>query len=160
MNWHELFVPSASLAELVVRGSVVYLGLFFLLRVLRREAGSVGVTDLLFIVLIGTAVNNALVSDQKSVTEGFILVLTLAFWNYLFNWLSHTFPAIEKLLRPRPLRLITEGKMIRSNMRKEMLTEGELMSLLRKKGIEHIEDVKQCHLEPDGELSLIDHKSG
>lgn len=159
-NWSEIFIPTYSITDLVVRATLIYLVLLGLLRFMRRETGSVGVTDLLFIVLLGTAVKNALLTEHKSVTEAFVLVGTIALWNFLFNWLSHKFPAIEQILRPQPLLLILNGKFMRRNMRQELLTEQELLSLIRKKGIEHVEEVKQCHLEPDGELSVILLKSG
>jgi uncharacterized membrane protein YcaP (DUF421 family) len=155
IDWHSVFVPTVHLAEIFLRGTVVYLFLFFLLRILRREAGALGISDLLVVVLIADAAQNAMASEYKSITEGVVLVATIAFWDYSLDWLGYRFPKIQRILRPAPLILIKDGRMIRQNMRKEMITEEEMMGLLREQGIEHVTDVKKCYLEGDGHISVI-----
>jgi uncharacterized membrane protein YcaP (DUF421 family) len=72
-----------------VRGSTVYLTLFFLLRiVLRRESGGMGITDLLVIVLLADAVQNAMAGDYHSVPDGLLLGATLIFWSFALDWLT------------------------------------------------------------------------
>ena len=51
VDWNSIFVPTVSLAEMFVRGTLIYLLLFFILRFLRRETGAIGIADLLVIVL-------------------------------------------------------------------------------------------------------------
>ena len=70
IDFRSVFVPSLHLAEIVLRGTLVYLFLFTILRVLRREAGVVGIADLLVVVLIADAAQNAMASEYKSITEG------------------------------------------------------------------------------------------
>jgi len=66
-------MPGVPVAEIILRGTLVYIGLITLIRVvLKGEAGSVGVVDLLMIVLIADAAQNAVANDYKSVTDGFI----------------------------------------------------------------------------------------
>ena len=68
------FTPDVSLLEIFVRGTVIYLGLFFLLRVvLRRKAGTVAMTDLLVLVLIADAAQNAMNAEYHSITAGLVL---------------------------------------------------------------------------------------
>lgn len=155
IDWHSVFVPTVNLAEIFLRGTVVYLFLFFLLRIMRREAGALGISDLLVVVLIADAAQNAMASEYKSITEGVVLVATIAFWDYSLDWLSYRFPKIQRLLRPPPLLLIKDGRMMRQNMRKEMITEEELKGLLREEGIEDVAEVKKCYLEGDGHISVI-----
>lgn len=155
VNWNELFIPSLPLAEIFLRGTFVYLFLFFVLRFMRREAGALGLSDILVIVLIADAAQNAMGSDYRSVTEGAVLVLTIVGWDYLFDWLGYRFPSVRPLLRASPLLLIKEGKMQRRNMRAELITDDELMSQLREHGIENIQEVKTCRLEGDGQISVI-----
>lgn len=151
-----------SLAEVVLRGTFVYLLLFFVLRVLRREAGALGISDLLVVVLIADAAQNAMASEYKSVTEGAVLVGTIVAWDYTLDWLGYRFPAVQRLLRPAPLPLVKDGQMLRRNLRKEMITTEELLSLLREQGVESIEEVKTCCIEGDGRVSVIkmDAKKG
>jgi uncharacterized membrane protein YcaP (DUF421 family) len=106
LDWRELFVLTLGIGEIILRGSVVYLFIFFVFRVLRREAGAIGISDLLVVVLIADAVQNAMGSDYKSITEGLILVLTIVCWDMLLNWLDYRVPA----LRPAPLPLIKDVK--------------------------------------------------
>lgn len=156
INWHQLFFPSVSIVELFIRGTLVYLLLFSLLRFLpNRQVGAVGVADLLVIILFANAAQNALASDYTAITDGLILVATIIFWNYLLNWLGFRFPRIQRLLTPPPLLLVKNGHLIHRNMQRELLTEGELMLQLRKQGIEKLESVKMAFMEADGNISVI-----
>jgi uncharacterized membrane protein YcaP (DUF421 family) len=160
IDWKSVFAPEVSLLEIVLRGTFVYLLLFFVLRVLRREAGALGISDLLVVVLIADAAQNAMSSDYKSVTEGAVLVATIMGWDFFLDWLGYRFPAVQRLLRPAPLPLVKDGQMLRRNMRKEMITEEELLSQLREQGVERVEEVKKCSLEGDGKISVIKYERG
>ncbi len=160
IDWKAVFVPTVSLLEIVLRGTFVYLLLFFVLRVLRREAGALGISDLLVVVLIADAAQNAMASEYKSVTEGAVLVGTIVLWDYSLDWLGYRFPAVRPLLRPTPLPLVKDGRMLRQNMRKEMVTVEELMSQLREQGVEDVGEVKKCCLEGDGHISVIKYERG
>ena len=141
--------------EIFLQGTIVYLFLFFILRLLRREAGAIGIADLLLVVLIADAAQNAMPSDYKSITDGLILVGSIAFWSYFLDWLGYRFPGVRRLLHPPPLPLIKDGRMQRRNMRQEMITEDKLIGHLRENGIERIEEVKKAYLEGDGRISVI-----
>ena len=69
--------------------------LFLILRfLLKRQSGVIGIADLLVVVLIVDAAQNAMASEYKSITESAILVLTIVFWNYAVDWLGFRFPAL------------------------------------------------------------------
>ena len=158
INWESLFVPAMHVGETVLRGTIVYLFMFGILRIMRREAGALGISDLLVIVLIADAAQNAMVADSTSITDGLILVSTIMCWDYFLDWLGYRFPAVRGVLRPRALALIRNGRVQWRNMRQEMVTEEELMAKLRENGIEKIEDVKNCYLEGEGHVSVIRKK--
>jgi uncharacterized membrane protein YcaP (DUF421 family) len=160
IDWKAVFVPTVSPTEIVLRGTFVYLFLFFVLRVMRREAGALGISDLLVVVLIADAAQNAMSSEYKSVTEGAVLVGTIIAWDYSLDWLGYRFPAVGRLLRPAPLPLVKDGRVIRQNLRKEMISMDELMSQLREQGVEHLSEVKSCCLEGDGHVSVIKKEEG
>ena len=160
VDWRSVFVPTMSLAEIVLRGTFIYLLLFFVLRVLRREAGALGISDLLVVVLIADAAQNAMGSKYESVTVGAVRVGTIVAWDYFLDWLGFTFPSLGRLLRPAPLPLVKDGKMLRRNMRKEMITTEELMSLLREQGVGSLDEVRRCYLEGDGHISVIKNDAG
>ena len=150
-----MFVPSLHLAEIVLRGTLVYLFLFTILRVLRREAGVVGIADLLVVVLIADAAQNAMASEYKSITEGAVLIITIAAWDYFLDWMGYRFPRFHRLLTPAPLPLVRDGRIIKKHLRQELITEEELLSQLRQQGVQNLAEVKRCYLEGDGHFSVI-----
>src|SRR5262245_46647674 len=159
-DWQKMFVPQESLLELVIRGTIMYLGLFVVLRVLvKRHHGSLGITDLLVIVLIADAAQNGMSGEYKSITGGVVLCATIIAWSHILDWLAFRFPILRRWIEPLALELIHNGRLIRQNLRKEMLSEEELLSQLREHGVEHFKEVKRAFVEPDGQISVIRHHS-
>jgi uncharacterized membrane protein YcaP (DUF421 family) len=156
VDWNSIFVPSLGLAEIVVRGSLMYLGLFVILRFMaRRQAGHFGPADLLVIVLIADAAQNGLGKDYQSVSEGFVLVATIVGWEYLLDWIAYRFPAVRPVLKPLPLVLVKDGSIVETAMRKEMLSIDELASQLRLQQVDDVAKVRIARLEGDGRLSVL-----
>ena len=159
LDWRTIFIPTLPIAEIFLRGTAIYLLLFGILRVLRREAGAISVGDLLVVVLIADAAQNAMASDYKSITEGAVLVGTIAAWDYFLNWLGYRSRWVRQLLRPAPLPLIKDGRLLKRNLRQELITVEELMSELRQQGVESMDKVRRCYLEGDGHFSVITEQS-
>ena len=86
IDWREIFVPSTSPAELVIRGSLMYLVILAVFRVFRRNSGSLAVSDLLVVVLIADAAQNGMAGEYRSLTEGVILVGTIVLWSVALDW--------------------------------------------------------------------------
>lgn len=154
-----MFVPSVSLVEIVIRGTFMYLGMFMLLRVFRRQAGALGIADLLVVVIIADAAQNGMTGDAKSVTEAMLLIVTIVLWDYILDFLAYRCAFFQKVIEPKDLLLISEGKLIRANLHKEMISYEELQSQLRQQGIEKVSDVKECRLESNGHFSIIKKKT-
>ncbi|HEX2981271.1 MAG TPA: hypothetical protein VHO48_13460, partial [Anaerolineaceae bacterium] len=103
IDWVKIFTPDTPILEIFVRGSVMYLALFVLLRViLKREAGTVGISDLLVVVLLADAAQNGMAGDYQSISDGILLVATIILWSYFLDWLGYRFPRIERLIHPSP----------------------------------------------------------
>ncbi|SMB94970.1 DUF421 domain-containing protein [Deinococcus hopiensis] len=161
IDWHALITPQVALPEIVLRGTLMYLALFLILRlVLKRESSGLGVTDLLVVVLIADAAQNALAADYRSVPEGILLVLTIIFWSWFLNWLGYHVPLFERLVHPPPLPLVRGGTLLRRNMRQELITETELLSLLREQGVDDLAEVQVACMEGDGSISVITRGRG
>jgi uncharacterized membrane protein YcaP (DUF421 family) len=161
IDWGRLFLPSISLAELLIRGSVTYLALFTLLRlILHRQTGSLSLTDLLVVTLIADAIQNGMSGEYTSITDGVILVATIMGWDYFLDWLGYRSPRLQRFIHPPPLPLVRSGKLLRQNMRREFITENELMSQLREQGVEDIAMVKLAYLVGDGQISVIKRGGG
>ena len=120
-----------------------------------RQTSTIGIADILVVVVIADAAQNGFAKEYKSITEGVVLVLTIVFWNLFLNWVSYRFKAFERLLSPPPLPLVKNGKMNRRHMRQEFITEDELRSQLRQQGIAEFDEVREACLEANGELSVI-----
>jgi uncharacterized membrane protein YcaP (DUF421 family) len=156
VDWGRLFGSDTPLLELVVRGSLVYLALFVILRVvLNRQAGAVGISDLLVVVLIADAAQNGLAGEYTSITDGIILVGVIVFWSYFLDWLGFRFPAFQRIVRPPALQLVRDGRPLRRNMARELITDEELASSLRQQGVDDLSAVKAAYIEGDGRISVI-----
>lgn len=155
IDWHQMFVPSGSVLELVMRGSAMYLLILAGFRVFRRDAGSLSVSDLLVVVLIADAAQNGMAGEYRSLTEGVVIVGTIFAWNYALDWLAYRFRFVYWLLHPPSLLLIRHGQIQFRNLRSQLITKQDLLEQLREQGVEGVERVKACFLESDGRMSVI-----
>lgn len=150
-----MFVPTESVLEVILRGTIMYIGMFALLRIFRRQAGSIGIADLLVIVVIADAAQNGMAGESKSVTEALLLISTIIAWDWLFDLLGFKSKFWAGVLEPEPLLLIKEGRIIEKNLESEMITEEELMSQLRQQGVDDLSTVKKVYLESNGHFSVL-----
>lgn len=150
---------SMSPLEILIRGSLMYWFLFVIFRfVLRRNAGSAGITDILFVVLLGDAAQNAMIGDGQTVADGATLIATLVAWNYLLDYLGSRFSVVSRLTDAPPVLMVRNGRLQGGNMRREHITEKELRAKLRSSEIEKLDEVKAMYLESDGSFSVLKKK--
>lgn len=156
VDWDAVLVPKTPLLEIAVRGTLTYLSLFLLLRlVLRRESGAMGISDLLVVVLLADAAQNAMADDYRSVPDGILLTGVIIFWAWGLDRLAFRSPRLRRLLYPEALQLVRDGRILWKNMRRESITEDELRSKMRLHGIESLSEVKAAFIESDGQLSFL-----
>jgi len=159
MDHHDLmdaFGSTMPVLEIMLRGTAIYWFLVIVFRlILRRDVGSMGVTDFLFVVLLGDAAQNGMIGDATSTTDAVVLISTLVFWNVLIDWATYRFRFVERLLAAQRLCLVRNGRRIRRNMRREFISDAELMSKVREEGLEDLSRVKAMYLESGGDISLI-----
>lgn len=155
-----LFEFTVPVWELVIRGSAMYWFLFLAFRfVMRRDMGSVGIADILLLVIVADAAQNAMAGGYESVSDGMVLIGVLLGWNFALDFLAYRFAPIGRFMEPPSLPLVKNGRMIRRNMRAQFITEKELLTKLRENGVESLAAVKAMFLESDGEVSVIKHKA-
>lgn len=156
VDWQQVFLPHLPIIELVLRGSLVYLVLVAILHFLpSRQVGGVGIANLLVVVLVATAVQDAMATNDSSITGGLILVGIIICWSYLFSWLSYKFPRLQRLFSPPPLLLVKDGQVIQQNLEKELISKRELMSQLRQQRVHSLNQVKKLYIESDGRISVF-----
>lgn len=152
----EIFRFSLHPAELVIRGTAMYWFLFCIFRfALRRDVGSIGIADVLLIVLIADASQNAMAGEYRSVADGAVLVATLVGWNVLMDWAAFRFDALARVMEAPPLLLIHRGRIVHRNLRREFLKVEELQAELRKQGVDDISRVRAAYMESDGHISVL-----
>ena len=159
MDWGEIFGLTVSPWELIIRGTAMYLFLFLLFRVVvRRRIGSIGMADILILVIVADAAQNGMSGDYRSVTDAFILVATLIGWNMLIDWLTFRIPKLQAILEPPPLLLIENGRVLWRHLRHEFVSEAELQSKLREHGVTDPSEVEKAYMEPDGQVTVLKKK--
>lgn len=155
IDWHRMFVPSGSLLELVVRGSLMYLLILAAFRMFRRDAGSLSVSDLLVVVLIADAAQNGMAAEYRSVTEGATVVATILGWSYVLDWLAYRSRFVHWLLHPPSLLLVRDGRIQHRNLRSQLITKTDLLEQLREQGVDDLARVRKAFVESDGRISVI-----
>jgi uncharacterized membrane protein YcaP (DUF421 family) len=156
IDWEALFTFTVPPLELFVRGTVTYIFLFCLFRfVVRRDAGALGLSDLLVLVIIADAAQNAMAGDYTSVVDGFVLIGTIIFWSYVLNWLSFRFPWFRRFALAPPICIIKDGVKQDAALRRELISDEELRAMLHEHEIDDVAQVRRAWLEPDGQLTVL-----
>ena len=141
--------------NLFVRAIVVYLSVLLLLRIAgKRQMGQMEATEFVAILLISNAVQNAMNGGDNSLAAGLFLACVLIGASALITYFTFKSRIIRSIFEGTPTLLIHKGKVISSNISKELISESELRTLLRKQGFHHINDVDVAILEADGTLSI------
>lgn len=145
--------------EFVLRGLIVYAALLTLMRLSgKRQIGQLTPFDLVLLLIISNAVQNAMNAGDNSVAAGLILAVTLfaadAALGY-FTWLSRR---VESLVEGKPQILIHDGRVYDDVMRRERISTHELHKTLRRASCEHLEQVHFAILETDGTISVMKHE--
>ncbi len=147
-------IPDA--LNIVFRAAIVYVAVLLGLRLLgKKHVGQLSIIDLVLILLISNAVQNAMVGDDTSLVGGIIAAATLFLLNYLLTVILYRFRRAEVVVEGDPTLLVHDGRAIRAHLEKEKLTEVELERVIREHGIDSVGEVKSAVMELDGTISVI-----
>jgi uncharacterized membrane protein YcaP (DUF421 family) len=145
--------------EFLVRGAVIYIFLLVLLRLTgKRQVGQLSPFDLVLLLVLSNAVQNAMNGGDNSLTGGVLLACTLIGMNWVVGWLTYRSKRLEGLLEGRPLILVHHGHIDRRAMRKAQMTVHELNAALRNEGLAGPEDVLLAVLENNGRITVLPRK--
>src|ERR1700744_6293069 len=148
---HNMFHLELPLLEKLLRPIIVYLALVILLRIFgKRELAQLNPFDLVVLLSLSNTVQNAIIGDDNSVTGGAIGALTLLSVNWLVVRLLYGSPKMNRTLGGTARVLVANGVIDRDALRKELLTEEELLAVVRRQGFDNMNDVVTCVLEPNG----------
>lgn len=155
VDWITMFRPTVSLLELFLRGSVMYLGILLVLRIFRRQKGALQGADLLVLVLVADAAQNAIAADYHSITEGAVVVGTIFLWDFVLDSLAFYSKRFNRIINGAPILLVHDGRFNRPHMRSQMLTQDDVIEQLREQGVNDLAKVRRCYLETDGHFSVL-----
>jgi len=157
----DVLVPTVPILEIVLRTVVVYVAVLVLLRFAgKRELGQMSVADLVVIIVIANAVQNAMNGGDVSLTGGIVAAATLVVVNLLVGRYGSRLPIIGHHIRDEPTLLMQDGALLEKNMQHEHVDKEDIEMAAREHGISDLSEVSEAVLEPDGSISIIPSKGG
>lgn len=143
--------------DAIVRGLAVYLFLLILFRIAgRRTLGNITNFDFVLLLIISEATQNAMIGNDYSVTNGFLVILTLVGLDIVFSFMKQRFPAMERYVDGLPLVLVDQGRPLKELMTRARVDEQDILASAREKhGLERMEQIKYAILETNGMISII-----
>jgi len=154
--FRDIFVMQVPGWTVALRTVLVYVCLLTGLRLAgKREIGQLTVFDLVVLLLISNAVQNAMVGSDSSLTGGLIAAVVLLVGNMLVAQLRLRSTRLRRLVEGTPTLLVLHGQVIPEHLRRESLDEDMLEAALREHGVANIRDVEMAVLETDGSISVV-----
>jgi uncharacterized membrane protein YcaP (DUF421 family) len=142
--------------EILLRTFVVYMTVLVLLRLAgKRELGQMTPFDLVVILVIANAVQNAMTGGDNSLTGGILAASMLTVVNIGVGRWGSRVPFFRRLVASQPRLLLRDGKPIKEALDEERIDVEELEMAAREHGIASLADVTAAVLEEDGSISII-----
>ncbi len=142
--------------NIILRSLAVYVFIILAIRLFgKKELSQLSITDLVLILLISNAVQNAMVGPDSSLSGGLVAALTLFVLNYLIKIISFKSKVFSKVLEDEPVMLVYKGFVKNKNLQNQKITIEELEALAREHGVKSIKDAELIMLEKDGSISVI-----
>jgi uncharacterized membrane protein YcaP (DUF421 family) len=153
---HGVFNLNLGVDEKILRSVIVFIFLAIALRLGgKREMGQLNVLDLAVLLLASNALQNALIGNDNSITGGVIGASTLFVANYLFVRLTFSSARARRILEGRPRVLLRNGEADYEALRKEAITETELVNIALEKGFTDLHQVGLIVLETNGQMVVL-----
>jgi len=148
-SWHTLL-------DVALRTSVVYFALLIGLRLTgTRQLGQMSTFDLVLLLIIANAVQNAMVGPDTSLAGGLVAAGVLIAWHRVIDWWRLRSRGVSKLLTGEGIMLIHAGRILQEHCVRAGITHDELRQALREHGVASVQDVMLAVLEPDGAISVV-----
>lgn len=142
--------------NIILRSLAVYVFVILAIRLFgKKELSQLSITDLVLILLISNAVQNAMVGPDSSLSGGLVAALTLFLLNYIIKIISFKSKIFSKVLEGEPVMLVYKGFVKHKNLQNQKITIEELEAVAREHGVKSIKDAELIMLEKDGNISVI-----
>lgn len=148
--------PGMSILEKLIRSGVVYIFLLIAFRLTgKRQVGQMTTFDLVVVLIISNVLQNAMIGADNSVFGGLIGASVILVLNFLIAEIAFRSRKFEHFIEPVPTILIVNGKIVKKNLRRELISLDDLHAALRKEGVLAPEHVKLAVLEANGSISIV-----
>ncbi|MFN8585509.1 MAG: DUF421 domain-containing protein [Dehalococcoidia bacterium] len=142
--------------EIVARTVIVYGALLVGLRLAgKREIGQMTAFDLVVILLVANAVQNAMVGPDSSLIGGLIAAAALLGVNFVTADLRERVPWLRRAVEGNPTLLINNGQFVEEHLRREHIDREEVLMALREHGLDEPSAARMAVLEVDGSISVV-----
>ena len=143
--------------DAVLRAVAIYVFLLIIFRISgRRTLAEITTFDFVLLLIIGEATQQGLLGDDFSVTNAFIIIVTLIFADIALSLFKEHVPAAGKMLDGVPMLLVENGAPLRERMKKARVDEYDIMEAARQsQGLERMEQIKYAVLEVSGTISIV-----
>jgi uncharacterized membrane protein YcaP (DUF421 family) len=153
--WNDMFSLKIPVSEKILRPILVYVFLVVMLRIFgKRELAQLNPFDLVVLLCLSNTVQNAIIGDDNSLLGGFIGAVALLAINYIVVRFLFRHRRLDQVIEGEPTQLIQNGKPIKENMAKELLSESELLAVAHRQGFASLSEIDTCVLEPGGTFFL------
>jgi uncharacterized membrane protein YcaP (DUF421 family) len=143
-------------AVIAAKTAAVYVFLIVGLRVLgKRELGQMSLYDLVMVIILGNAVQNAMINNDNTLGGGIVAGVVLLGLNWALNRLVRRSKRVEGMLIGHAVLIVNDGRPIREHMAREGITMEQLDAALREHGMQSLDEVQLGVLETDGTISIV-----
>ena len=151
----------SDLLSVAIRTAIVYVALVIAFRVVgKRAAGQLSTLNLVVLLIVANAVQNAMVGQNSSLIAGLLAAAVILVLDILLHWVADRSPRFRDALDGEPTVLVEEGRPIPENLRREAVSERELGIALRQNGLMTVAEARYVYLEPNGAISVIPYRDG
>ncbi len=151
-----MWIFDRTLLEIVFRTSIIYVAVLLGLRLTgKREVGQMTPFDLVLLILIANAVQNAMTGPDNSVSGGLVAAGTLLVLNFLLSRLVFRNRRLRRVIEGTPTILVRDGQLMMKNLESEHIDPDEIRQALREHGVSTPEEVGLAVLEIDGSISVL-----
>ncbi len=141
----------------VVRAAAVYLVLLLLFRIIgKRTLAETGAFDFVLLLIIAEATQQAMIDDDNSMTNAFLIIVTLLALNVGFSLLKQRSPLVDQLIDDVPVLIVVDGNPIKDRMDRARVDERDILQAAREsQGLARLDEIKYAVLERDGAISVV-----
>jgi uncharacterized membrane protein YcaP (DUF421 family) len=159
--WQDMFALGVPVAEKILRPVLVYTFLIVALRLAgKRELAQLNPFDLVVLLTLSNTVQNAIIGNDNSLSGGLIGATTLLLVNYVLVRFVSRHESLERFVEGEPDVLIENGRIKHECLRREAITEFELLGAAHKQGFASLDEIDRAVLEPSGSICFLGKRPG